>query len=150
MGVTGRSLILAALTALVAPIATPLRADQAAEALATVNYVASALSDDNPTDAMTPFDKSYADYDKLAEYFQGLVDRALVTSEIRVVDEQDSDLAIDLVVQWTMDLSNRSVTGMTEDRTEELHLHLVKKKSKWKIAGLSPLSFFDPQRAPSK
>ncbi|MGC2657488.1 MAG: hypothetical protein WA324_05895 [Bryobacteraceae bacterium] len=149
MGVTGPSLPVAALAVLFA-FAPALQAGKSADALATVNYIASALSDDNPTDAMTPFDKSYGDYDKLASYFQGLVDRALITSEVQVVDEKDSENAIDLVVQWTMDLSNRNMTGLTEDRTEELHLHLIKTKAKWKIAGLSPLSFFDPQRSQSK
>jgi hypothetical protein len=149
MGVTGPSLPLAALAVLV-PFAPALAAGQSADALATVNYIASALSDDNPTDAMTPFDKSYADYDKLASYFQGLVDRALITSELQVVDEKDSENTIDLVVQWTMDLSNRNMIGLTENRSEELHLRLIKIKGKWKIASLSPLSFFDPQRAQSK
>jgi hypothetical protein len=138
------------MVAILAWVATPLSADQADRALATVNYIASALSDDNPADAMTPFEKSFPDYDKLAGYFEGLVDRALVTSEIQVVDEQDGDQSTDLVVQWTMDLSNRNMTGLTENRTGELHLHLVKKKGKWKIASLSPISFFDPQRATSK
>jgi hypothetical protein len=69
---------------------------------------------------------------------------------VQVLDEHDTDQATDLVVQWTMDLSNRSMTGMTEDRTGELNVHLVKKKGKWKVASLSPVTFFDPQRATSK
>ncbi|HEX4230658.1 MAG TPA: hypothetical protein VHZ07_18425 [Bryobacteraceae bacterium] len=150
MGVTARSGTLAVAIAILASGASPLRANQAAEALATVNYIASALSDDNPADAMTPFEKSFPDYDKLAGYFEGLVDRALVTSSVQVVDEQDHDQSTDLTIQWTMDLSNRSMNGLTEDRTGELHVHLVKKKGKWKIASLSPISFFDPQRAASK
>jgi hypothetical protein len=130
--------------------AVPLCADQAADVLVTVNYIASALSDDNPTDAMTPFEKSFPNYDKLAGYFEGLVDRALVTSGIQVVDEQDGAQSTDLIVRWTMDLSDRNMTGLTEDRTGDLHVHLVKKKGKWKIASLSPISFFDPQRGASK
>ena len=130
--------------------AAPLNADQAAEALAAVNYIASALSDDNPVDAMTPFEKSYPDYDKLAGYFEGLTERGLVTSEVQVVDQQDHEQSIDLVVQWTLDLSNRSMTGLTETRIGNLQVHLVKQKDKWKIASLSPVSFFDPQRTASK
>jgi hypothetical protein len=123
----------------------PLWADRAAEALATVNYIATALSDDNATDAMTPFDKSCPDYDKLSDYFTGLTDRALVTSQVRVLEEHDTDDATDLVVQWNLDLSNKGMAGITEDRTGELRVHLVKKKGKWKITSLSPISFFDPQ-----
>jgi hypothetical protein len=149
MGVTARSVVAVAAAILVWG-AVLLRADQAADALATINYVASALSDDNSADAMTPFEKSFPDYDKLAGYFEGLVDRALVTSEVQVVDEQDHDQSTDLILRWTMDLSNRSMTGLTENRTGELQVHLVKKKGKWKIASLSPISFFDPQRATSK
>lgn len=164
MGVTGRNTahnvhkapfalisgLLAAAVALAGWGAAPLQADQAAEALATVNYIASALSDDNPVDAMTPFEKSFPDYEKLAGYFQGLTERALVTSELQVVDEREKNQLIDLSVQWTLDLSNRSMTGLTETRSEELHVRLVQKKGKWKIASLSPVSFFDPQRATSK
>jgi hypothetical protein len=150
MGVTAPSRTLAVALAILAWGAVPLRADQPAEALATINYIASALSDDNPADAMTPFEKSFPDYDKLAGYFEGLVDRALVTSEIQVIDEQDHDQSTELVVQWRMDLSNRSMAGLTEDRTGDLHVHLIKKKGKWKIASLSPISFFDPQRTASK
>src|SRR5690349_8453956 len=53
-----------------------------------VSHVASALTAREPADAMTPFDKSFADYDKLRGYFGGLTAAFDVTNQLQVRSEE--------------------------------------------------------------
>jgi hypothetical protein len=124
-------------------------ADRAADVLRVVNHVATALTDDNAADAMTSFSKSYKDYSKLENYFDGLTSRALLVNEVTVTDEQDSDTETNLVVHWTMDLTDKADASDTEDRFGDLKIRVVQEDGKWKIVDVSPISFFDPAHKPA-
>ena len=124
--------------------AVPVCADRAADVRAAVSYVATALTSGNPADAMTPFDKSFANYEKLSNYFQGL-SAYQVNNEVNVVDEQDTDTESKVVVNWTLTLTDLG-TDATEQRTGEIHVHLALKGGKWKIVDFAPISLFDPQQ----
>lgn len=122
--------------------------DRAGDLLATINHVATALADGNPSDAMKPFDKSFRNYERLSQYFTALTDSSDLNSEVEIVDEQDSSTASDLTVQWTLTLAHKS-TFLTDRRSGQLRLRLVSQSRKWKIADLSPVEFFDPQPQPN-
>src|SRR5581483_1641411 len=85
--------------ALVLLLASSGLADQASEALERLNYVATALSDNNPADAMVPFDKSLPEYEKLRRYFAGLTDGFQLTNEATVTDEEHSEGETKLTLQ---------------------------------------------------
>ncbi len=128
----------------------PLRADRAADARAQITYVASALSNGNPSDALGPFDKSYKDYGKLKDYFQALTNGFEVTSEVEILDEQDEETETKMLVNWTLTLSNsRAASDLTasssERRSSDVNVRLALKKGKWKIIDLSPIDIFNPQ-----
>lgn len=136
------SLCTAALVILSLP-AMPLCADRPADVLATINYVATALASGNAIDAMTPFDKSFANYAKLRDYFSGLTDSSDVVNEVDLTDEEDSDTQSSVTVDWTLTLTNKT-TLQTERRRGEIHIRLKLQNGKWKIVDFSPIDLFNP------
>jgi hypothetical protein len=140
MPVIGRKLILV----IVSLAAAPLYADQSHDVLAKLNYVAAALAAGNAIDAMTPFDKSFANYVKLRDYFSGLTDSSQLVNEIDVTDEQDSAAESNVTAAWTLTLTNKT-TLQTERRTGEIHIRLTLQNGTWKIVDFSPLELFNPQ-----
>lgn len=140
MAAIGRNALVSwlALSALVA------RADQSADVRHQVSYVASALTAGNPADAMTPFDKSFAGYEKLREYFVGLTSAYQLVSQLEVTDEQDSKEEATLTVEWTLTITGEQ-TGYNDSRHAIVTARLAQKRGKWKIVELAPLEFFNPQ-----
>jgi hypothetical protein len=112
---------------------------------AQVSYVASALTAGNPADALTPFDKSFAGYEKLRGYFSGLTSAFQLTNQLEVTEEEDSAQEATLTLEWTLTLANAQ-TGYTENRSESIHVRLLLKSGKWKIVEFAPIGLFDPQR----
>jgi hypothetical protein len=153
---TRRRATLGVLLFLLLAATLPLHADRAADVRAQITYVASALGNGNPSDALGPFDKSYKDYGKLRDYFQALTTGFEVTSEVEVLDEQDEETETRLLVNWTLTLANsRTATDLnassSERRSMNVNIRLAPKKGKWKIVDLSPVEIFNPQgKQPSK
>lgn len=121
-----------------------LRADQPADIRSAIEIVATGLSAGNPADAISVFDKSYANYDKLSSYFGGLTSAFHIVNEVDVVDENDSEAATTVTVHWTITLSNLA-TNFSERREADIHAHLVLKERKWKIVDFTPIAIFNPQ-----
>lgn len=142
MAVIGRSAL-----AFCVLIAVPAWADQAADVRARFESIATALSAGNPAEAMTPFDKSYANYDKLSNYFRGLTSAFRIVNEIDVVDEEDAPAETKVTVHWTITLSDLA-TSYTQRREGDINARLVLKGRKWKIVDFAPIAIFDPQPQP--
>ena len=132
-------------------VAAPvLQADRAADVRAQVSYVAAALGNGNPTDALSPFDKSCKDYQKLRNYFQALTNGFQVTSEVEILNEQDEEAETKLLVTWILTLTSLGspsdvAGGSSERRSADINIRLVPQKGKWKIVDFSPIGIFNPQ-----
>ena len=109
-----------------------------------VGHVASALTAREPADAMTPFDKSFADYDKLRGYFSGLTAAFEVTNQLKVTEEQDLTDESTITVEWALTLANAE-NRYSQNRNASVHIRLVRKGSNWKIVEFSPVELFNPQ-----
>jgi hypothetical protein len=68
---------------------------------------------------------------------------------MEVTDEQIVDHEATLTVHWTLTLEDLK-NGLSETRTEDLTVKLSMKKYDWRIVGISPLAFFDPELRKSK
>ena len=121
-----------------------MRADQAADVHSKLAAIATALTAGNPAEAMSPFDKSYLNYEKLSNYFGGLTNAFQIVNEVDVVDEEDSATESKLTVHWTITLSDLG-SNYTERRVGDINARLVLKDRKWKIVDFSPIDIFDPQ-----
>jgi hypothetical protein len=111
--------------------------------------VGTALSSRNAEEAMIPFDKSFADYSRLNDYFAALTDAYSLTNEVDILDEEISDHEATVTVHWIMVLSDLH-SGLSETREQDLTVKLSMKKSDWKIVSITPLEFFDPAPRKSK
>ena len=120
-------------------------ADQASDLRAQLGHITSALSDGNPSDALSVFDKSFRDYEKLGGYFEGLTSAFQVGSEIDIVDETDSPNTPEVTVNWTLTLTDQT-TEHSERRTSTEHLRFASLDGKWKIVDLSPIDLFNPEQ----
>lgn len=118
-------------------------ADRAADVRSQISHIATSLASGNAADALQPFDKSYADYEKLSGYFQGLAVRQ-VDNEIDITDEDDSsDTETKVTINWNLTLTD-PVTNRTDQRTANINARLVLEKGKWKIVDFSPIEIFNP------
>lgn len=131
--------------ALLAMLPATARADRAGDVLARLNHVATSLTDGNSLDAMSPFDKSFNDYDKLSSYFDGLTSAFQLTNEIKVTSEEDTETETKLTVDWTLNLADLGL-GYTEHRTGEIHVRLVLRDGKWEIVDFAPIDLFNPRQ----
>jgi hypothetical protein len=124
---------------------TVVRADDSADARGQVSHVATALSEGNAADALTPIDKSYANYDKLRNYFLGLTGAFQIVNGIEISDEQDDEAQIILSVHWDLTLTDLQ-TNYTENRAADVNIKLTRLKGKWKIVDIEPIDIFNPAR----
>jgi hypothetical protein len=69
-----------------------------------------------------------------------------VQSEVDVTDEDDREAETKLQVTWRLTLTDPA-TNTSSQRSADVHLTLVQKDGKWKVVDLSPVDFFNPQRA---
>ena len=78
--------------------AGPLLADRASDVRSQISYVATSLASGSAADALTPFDKSCSNYQKISDYFQGLTVYQ-IENEVDVTDEDDFRRAVDLFAE---------------------------------------------------
>jgi hypothetical protein len=143
MAVTG----LRALFILLALPLAQVHADQASDARSQVEVIATGLSAGDPAAAISPFDKSYAQYDKLNDYFGGLTSAFEIVNNLDIVNEDDTAAESKLTVHWTITLSDLQ-SHFTQQRVGDIHVRLVSKDRKWKIVDFSPIEVFDPKPQP--
>jgi hypothetical protein len=123
-----------------------LRADEPGVARSQLDDIATSLSAGNPAAAMEPFSKSFADYEKIRDYFIGLTNSFIIVSEIDVTEEQDTATEYTATARWIITF-NSANDHHSNQRTGEIHIRSVKEKKKWKIVGFSPIDLFDPAEA---
>ncbi|MCU1291945.1 MAG: hypothetical protein JWP08_795 [Bryobacterales bacterium] len=118
-------------------------ADQPDDVLRVINQVASALTENNPSDALIPIDKSLPNYNTLENEFIGLTSAYLITNEVEVLDEDDTADQTLLTLRWALTLASKE-TGESNSRSAEVHVRLRSQNGKWKIVELTPIDIFTP------
>jgi hypothetical protein len=119
-------------------------ADQSHDVLRAINQVATALSANNPSQALVPIDKSLANYNTLENEFIGLTSAYQITNEAEVLDEEDTyPSETKLTLRWVLSLAARE-SGETSSRSAEVRVRLQVKDGKWKIVELAPIDIFNP------
>jgi hypothetical protein len=128
---------------LIAAAAWSAYADQAQDVMRAVGQISSALTDNDPSGAMTPFDKATAGYATLENEFVGLTNAYQIANEVEVLDEDDTADQSQLTLRWTLTLVNLQ-SSQTQQKSGEVHVRLQLQKKKWKIVAFSPVDFFTP------
>jgi hypothetical protein len=129
--------------------AAALAAQQSKAIYRQVAHVAGALTARDPNDAMTPFDKSFAAYDRLRDYFTALTNAYQMVNQIAVLDQNIAPAEATLTVNWELTMSDPA-NGLSETRSQDVVIKLSFLKDRWRIVDLSPLALFDPELKKSK
>lgn len=145
MAVTGRKKHAALVLAMGLLFPALVHSDQASDLRNMLQRIATGLSDENPADALKPFDRSFGSYDKLRDYFDGLTASYQITNEVSVADEQDSSDQTTATVDWTITLGDKTNPGVQDSRYRQIHVRMVREKKHWKIVEFSPIDLFNPQ-----
>ena len=96
-------------------------------------------------DAMGPFDKNFAGYSKLSDYFSALAGSYELVNEIEITAEKGTDKAAKVNVHWTLTMTDME-NSLSNSREGELTFTLALENGKWRITDLTPIEFFDPQQ----
>jgi len=131
----------ALLTVAVAPL---LCADEAQDVRDFFGQLESALSEGNADQFMKGFDRSMPGYDKLAANVEALVQQQDVQSSIEVLNDDGTDSARMLELDWFLQFVQPKQGGDVVRRRVEVHCTLVKQGKRWRITSLEPLSLFTP------
>ena len=142
MAATGLSRRAAVALLMMIAAGSPLYGDRAADIRTQIGTIATSLALGNASEALSPFDKSYASYEKLSEYFQGLT-AFQIENEVDVTDEEGAEDSAKITIMWTLTLTDLT-TNRTDRRTAEINARLVMKGGKWKIVEFAPISIFNP------
>jgi hypothetical protein len=135
--------------ALLLVLAGSLAAQQSKAIYRQVANVASALTNGNAADAMTPFDKSFAGYVRLRDDFIALTNGYQMVNQIEILDQDITPGEATLTVNWVLTLSDPA-SGLSETRAHDVIVKLSFLKYQWRIVSFAPLELFDPQPQKSK
>jgi hypothetical protein len=106
--------------------------------------VASALAEGNPANLMEQFDTAMPEYRDLRSSLEALTAHAWVASSIRVDSEQGDEKSYSVELDWLMEIRPRGFRAQVERRRETVRCTLRKRRRRWLITAIGPISFFAP------
>lgn len=125
-------------------LAAPLLAVTRQELLDFLGALASALSEGNASAFLDRVDHDMPDYYQLEKYVVALTDEDEVSCSIDILKQEGDDQAQTLELDWYMQVHTRDALGAVERRRQTVKLRLERKKKKWKIVAIEPISLFAP------
>lgn len=133
--VTRRGLLLACAAAITRA------ADPAQDAWDVVTRLAAALGRANAVEFMALCDPGMPHYEDLRVNVTALTEQADAESGIDPVRNEGDVNTREVELDWSMQLTGRSVGRVTQRRST-VKLRIVKKGREWKVLALAPISFF--------
>jgi len=130
-------------------LAGTLAAQQSKAIYRQVSNVAASLTAGDAAEAMMPFDKSFADYDKLRDDFIALTTAYRISNQLEILVQNIAGQEATLTVHWVLTLSDE-FNDLAETRAQDVTVKLSFLKYQWRIVGFSPLELFDPELQKSK
>lgn len=121
-----------------------LLADVSTEVFDVVASMAAALSDENPAAFASTLSTGIPNRDRLLDHVKAMIAQADVRSSLDRISEEGDDRKYTLVLDWTLALQRKGPDMQIETRHEAVTLTFVRDDRKWKVASISPESFFAP------
>jgi len=141
MPVTGRE---CARRVFLLALVTPLAADTHQELVDLLGALASALSEGNGSAFLDHVDRATPDYSQLEQYIDALTDEDDVSCSIDILKQEGDDQKQTLQLDWVMQIHPRTPLGQVETRRRTVKLRLERKKKRWKIVAIEPITLFAP------
>lgn len=106
--------------------------------------LATALSENDPDSALAYFDAQIKDRGTIEANIEALAAQTDVTCAIDVVNDEESNGAHKLDLDWFMDLKSQGDDHRGEQRRERVSVEMRQVKGKWKITAMQPLTILAP------
>jgi hypothetical protein len=113
---------------------------------AGISNLATALSQNDPDEALSYFDSQMKDFGAIEANIEALTAQADVSCSIDIVTDEESAGVHKLDLDWFMELKPQGDQNdpQVERRRVRVQVEMKQIKGRWKITSLSPLSIFDP------
>jgi len=113
---------------------------------ASIANLASALSQNDPDEALSYFDSQMKDFGAIEANIEALTAQAEVACAVDIVGDEESAGVHKLDLDWFMELKPQGDNNdpQIERRRARVQVEVKLIKNRWKIISLSPLSIFDP------
>jgi len=125
-------------------LAVPLLADTHQEMSEFLGALAAALSEGNSSAFLDHVDQAMPDYYKLEQYVDALIAQDELACSIDILKQEGDDQAETLELDWFLQIHPRDVIGNVENRRQTVKARIERKKKKWKIVALEPITLFAP------
>lgn len=125
-------------------LAAPLLADTHQDINDFLNALAAALSEGNGAAFLDRVDHAMPDYYKFEQYVDALIAQDEVACSIDILKQEGDDQVQTLQLDWLLQIHPRDVIGNVESRRQTVKARLERKKKKWKIVALEPITLFAP------
>lgn len=125
-------------------LAAPLMADTHQEVVDFLGALATALSEGNSSAFLDRIDHSMPDYYKLEQYIDALTGEDEISCSIDIVKQEGDDQSQALELDWFLQIHSLGPLGTVERRRQTVKIRLERKKKKWKIVALDPITLFAP------
>jgi len=122
-------------------------ADAAAQVWDVLTDMASALARGDAPGFLHAFDRQMKGFEDLAVAVNGLVAETEIESGIDPIQNTGDDQKRTVEVSWSMRLISRSELQTLTQRQATVTIRLERKRGKWKVVGLEPLSLFEAPSA---
>ena len=132
-------------TLIFAPLAAA-SAQAPADVLDLLRDMAAALSEANAAAFLKPIDPAMKGFAQLAADVTALVAQNEVASSIEFVKDEGDERVRRLELDWLFQIRAREQTGIFERRRNVVECRLERRKNRWIVVSLEPLSFFSPPR----
>ena len=119
-----------------------LAADTHADVVDLFASMAAALSEINPPQFMSAFDKDMPDYEKLKAEVAALVKQADISSSVEPLKDEGDETKRNVDLDWYLEIRSLAPDGPLVRRRDVIHCELRKDKKRWKIVSLKPIEFF--------
>ncbi len=123
-----------------------LAADSHQQVVDAFTAMAEALSNSNPTAFMAGFDPAMPGYERLSADISATMREADIVSSIDFVSDEGNDASRDVQLDWFLQIQPKADLGQLVRRRQTIKCHLERRKGKWLVTALEPLSFFAPPR----
>jgi hypothetical protein len=120
------------------------RADAPQEVIDLFASMASALSESNPGVFLRAIDPSMAGYGRFAATIDALTAQNSLSNSIEIAKQEGDDRVQVVELDWLLDITGKSDSHVFVRREALIKCRLEKRKKKWRVVAIDPLTFFTP------
>jgi len=124
----------------------PLLADAKQQVFDLFTRIASALSNDDPMVFLAAVDHDMPHFEDFQTNLIALTNEADIANSIEVLSDTGDDTHRSEELDWFMQIVGKSELHPVEQRREVARFRLERRRKKWKIVSIEPLSLFAPPK----